>query len=109
MSALKAQRSLEIGWNLAERWFRVVEFSIILGFLNFAVEKSGNPYVKIIYWISNAAYFGIFSDLWVFIAVVVGEKKKFVWKFIIFLLVGLLTLAIPIVAVQTSMILASMN
>lgn len=46
-------------WFITERWFKLLEFCLILGTLHFFKEKTGFFLIDVIYWIS-----WLFLTLW---------------------------------------------
>jgi len=73
-------------WLIAERWFRVLEYSFIVGALHYLGDKTGNIFIKIFYWISLILLCMFFEEMGELIAEkiysrkIIGRKmKSFIW------------------------------
>lgn len=47
----------EFEWLVTERWFRLLEISIILGTLYYFSEKIGSLFLTMVYWLSWGIFF----------------------------------------------------
>lgn len=47
-----------VWWTMADKWFRLLEFSLILGTLYYFKQTTGNIIVTVLYWVS---FFFLFS------------------------------------------------
>ena len=72
-------------WKLTDRWFRVLEMSLILGTLYYFKIKTGNLIIGGIYWISVGVLYMWFleSSDYIYIALTSNKKssttKWFIW------------------------------
>ena len=76
----------EVSWFIADRWFRILEFSLILATLHYFNEIINNKALTIIYWLSWALFWSWFEDIGKFFAEIIyarnklsKSKKVFVW------------------------------
>lgn len=80
------KNSSEISWFIADRWFRVIEFSLILATLTYFEKKINSIPLSIIYWLSWAFFWSWFEDISKFIIEMIYANNKlnkhsrvFVW------------------------------
>ena len=73
-------------WLIAEKWFRVLEYSFIVGGLHYFGDKTGNIFIKIFYWISLILFYMLFVEIGELIAEkiysrrTIGRKMKWlIW------------------------------
>lgn len=50
-------------WNLADKWFRLIEFSLILATLNYFAIKTNSTVLKVTYYFSFSMIIGIITSL----------------------------------------------
>lgn len=84
----------ELWWLLTDRWFRLLEFSLILGALYYFDHKTGNIILRIIYWISWFLFFSWFLEVGEYVIERFSFEKKLILRFLILIIV---TLAIAVV------------
>ena len=53
----------DISWFIADKWFRILEFSFILGTLHYFSETINNRVYTVIYWISWILFWSWFEDI----------------------------------------------
>lgn len=66
-------------WFLADKWFRILEFSLILGTLGYFREKHTNILVSILYWISWIIFWFWVDELGEFLADAIDKNRKRRW------------------------------
>jgi hypothetical protein len=66
-------------WFLADRWFRILEFSLILGTLGYFKERHPSISISIIYWISWAVFFAWVDEVGEFLGDSIDKKQKRNW------------------------------
>ena len=71
------KHNLELLWFISERWFRILEFSLILATLYYFKDKTGNVFIIIIYWLSWMIFYMWFLELGELISEKVNTDKKF--------------------------------
>lgn len=68
----------KLSWYIADKWFRVLEFSFVLGALHYFNERlEDNIAITIIYWMSWVFFWGWFEDTGNYIAELINTKKSF--------------------------------
>jgi len=66
-----------ISWRIADKWFRILEFSFILALLHYFAETLNNIPLKIIYWLSWMVFWSWFDDVSKIIVEFFHIKKRF--------------------------------
>jgi|SRR3989344_4555693 len=76
----------ELSWFLADKWFRILEFSLILATLHYFTQVISNISLMIVYWLSWVLFWGWFEDISKLIVEIIYSKKRlsinkkaFVW------------------------------
>lgn len=87
----------EAWWFLTDRWFRIVEFSLVLGTLYFFDREIGSIPIKALYWLSWFFFYAWSVELGEYIADKFSKgrsskKKWLVWTVCMFVVIGLYTL-----------------
>lgn len=86
-------------WFLADKWFRILEFSLILGTLGYFREKHPSISVSVIYWISWSIFFAWVEELGEFLADAIDKKQKRSWT--TFIITAFIVLFYYMVITQT--------
>ncbi len=83
-------------WFISDRWFRILEFSLILATLHYFKDKASGVLVAAIYWVSWAVFYMWVLEMGEFIAVKINysgqlnkNKRYFVWLLSMALVIGL--------------------
>ena len=71
------KHNLGILWFISDRWFRILEFSLILATLYYFKDKTGNILVGGIYWLSWMIFYMWFLELGELISAKLSSTKKF--------------------------------
>lgn len=71
------KQNIEQLWFISDRWFRILEFSLILASLFYFKEKTNNIFVTIIYWFSWIIFFMWFLEIGEFISDKINYGKRF--------------------------------
>ncbi len=78
-------------WFIADRWFRILEFSILLSVLNYFREKTGNIFITILLILSFAIFMGWFIEFQEYLFdriskfTILSKKKKILIDALMFL------------------------
>lgn len=70
-------------WNIADRWFRILEIGLILGVLSYFKIKTNNFLITGVYWISWAVFYWWFVEIGESIAANISLKKSLTKKWLI--------------------------
>jgi hypothetical protein len=70
------RRNISTLWALADQWFRLLEFVLVLGVFYVAKEKTHNTAIGAIYWLSAVVLLMWFEELGEFIASGLGIAKR---------------------------------
>ena len=71
------KHNLELLWFISEKWFRILEFSLILTTLYYFKDKTGNVFIIIIYWLSWMIFYMWFLELGELISEKISTTKRF--------------------------------
>jgi hypothetical protein len=63
-------------WTLADRWFRLLEFVLVLGLFYVAKEKTHNVVIAVIYWLSYVVFLMWFEEFGEFVAATLGAGSR---------------------------------
>ena len=63
-------------WTLADNWFRLMEFALILGLFYVAKEKTHNVLIGAAYWLSYFVLLMWFEELGDFAAAALGIARR---------------------------------
>lgn len=74
---------------LTDGWFRMIEFSIVLGGLHYFMNKTQSMMISIVYWLSWFMLFAWFVQLGQYFAHRVSTKKPKRTQFLIYTVVVL--------------------
>lgn len=90
------KHNLKVLWFLSDKWFRILEFSLILGTLYYFKDKTQNIFVSVIYWLSWIIFYMWFLELGEFLSDKInsGEitskyKRSTIWMFSMFLVMSI--------------------
>lgn len=83
-NALKTQLNFQA--FITEKWFRIIEYSIILGGLKYFKDITSNKYIFVAYWISWFMFYFWFLELGDFLTEIFNKSSKLLNKFTINLL-----------------------
>lgn len=64
-------------WFISDRWFRILEFSLILATLYYFKNKTHSVFLIGIYWFSWAIFYMWFMEFGEFISARIAHGKKF--------------------------------
>lgn len=80
-------------WFLSDKWFRILEFSLILGMFYYFKDKTQNIFVSVIYWLSWGIFYMWFLELGEILSNKINGGKKsskiknfIIWMFSMFLI-----------------------
>ena len=72
-------------WFFADKWFRILEFSVILAILNYFMKKSGDILITILFFVSYIIFLMWFLEFQEYILEKILEIKKLNIKYKIFI------------------------
>ncbi|HAT68328.1 MAG TPA: hypothetical protein DCS20_01820 [Candidatus Yonathbacteria bacterium] len=70
------KKNSEVSWFIADKWFRILEFSLILAALRYFETITNNLSLTIIYWLSWMFLWSWFEDISKFIVEIINVNKK---------------------------------
>ena len=92
------KRNIELLWFLSDRWFRVLEFSLILATLYYFENKTGSILINIIYWFSWIIFYMWFLELGELLSEKIASGKRpsknqkfLLWIFSMFFVITIYT------------------
>ncbi len=99
----------EIYYLLADRWFRIIEFSLIIATLNYFSIKIDSNILKCAYWVSWFMFFNWFLELGEFIGNKIYKGTSVYKKILIGFLVMIPFIAIFIFLTKVSAMLVTLE
>lgn len=69
------KHNISLLWSISDRWFRILEFSLIMGILNYFKDQTSSIVIEIIYWISWTFMFWLILEVIEFIAQTFSKNK----------------------------------
>jgi len=69
-------RNIETLWKVSEKWFRIIEYSLILGILSFVNQKINSIAITILYYISWGAFAVLLMEAGEYVAERYYETKQ---------------------------------
>lgn len=103
---IKKNSNIEQYWFLADKWFRILEFSLVLGVLEYFSEKINSIALKIVYYISWMFFYWFFLEIGESIAKKMSinykGKRWLIWTVSMFVVLGFYQLIVSVGAlIQT--------
>jgi len=98
------KHNIELLWFISEKWFRILEFSLILATLYYFIDKTHNIFIVAIYWFSWMIFWSWFTEIGEFLTEKITEGKKLSKNKK--LLVWILSM-IPVIAIYTVITMAA--
>jgi hypothetical protein len=70
------RQNLSTLWTLADNWFRLLEFALVLGVFYVAKERTHNVVIAAVYWLSSGVLLMWFEELGEFAAAALGIARR---------------------------------
>ncbi len=80
------KHNINLLWHLSDRWFRILEFSFILGVLNYFKDNTSGTIIKIIYWLSWTFMFWLVLEVTEFIAQKFSKSRSLKMRWLIWII-----------------------
>jgi hypothetical protein len=95
------RQNLSTLWTLADKWFRLLEFVLVLGVFYVAKEKTHNTAIGAIYWVSAGVLLMWFEELGEFVAAALGiARRSAAQRWLIWILATWASLAVYMIITQ---------
>ena len=95
------KHNLKVLWLLSDKWFRFLEFILILSTLYYFKDKTQNIFVGVIYWLSWAIFYMWVLEVGEFLADKINDSKKssnskkyLIWMFSMFVVISIYSILI---------------
>lgn len=95
--------NLKLLWLISDKWFRILECSLIIAMLYYLKQKTGNILIEIVYWISWGVLYMWFMEIGEYISEIINSKlsffkdrKMFAWIISMFFIIAIYNIVINV-------------
>ena len=71
------KHNIKLLWFISDKWFRILEFSLILATLYYFKDKTENIFISGVYWLSWMIFYIWFLEIGEYISEKISVEKQF--------------------------------
>ncbi len=71
------ENNIKLLWFISDKWFRILEFSLILATLYYFKDRTENIFISGVYWLSWMIFYMWFSEIGEYISEKISAEKQF--------------------------------